>query len=93
MGVRKIFIVLVTIVVCVILGAFVLNVIMPNTVTAMVNAVEDTIKSATGMSFDLNGDGAAGTGASTTATAGTYGGSAHDNDNSAQNGAGVQGYQ
>ena len=57
MGVRKIFIVLITVVVCVILGAFVLNVLMPNMVATLINAVEGTIYSATGMSFDFNGDG------------------------------------
>lgn len=60
MGVRKIFIVLVTIVACVILGAFVLNVLMPNVVTTVINATEDMIFNATGMSFDFNGDGRSG---------------------------------
>lgn len=60
MGVRKIFIVLVTIVACVILGAFVLNTLMPNTVKSISNATEDMIFKATGMGLDLNGDNTAG---------------------------------
>ena len=56
MGVRKIFIVLVTIVICVIIGAFAINTLMPNTVKAVVNATEDMIYNATGLVFDLNGD-------------------------------------
>lgn len=60
MGVRKIFIVLITIVACVILGAFVLNTLMPNVVTQMINAVEGMIFNATSLSFDFNGDGVVG---------------------------------
>lgn len=61
MSVGKIFKVLIIIVACVIIGALVLNVILPNTATALVNAVEGSIFNATGMSFDLNGDGVNGT--------------------------------
>lgn len=64
MGVRKIFIILITIVACVVLGAFVLNILMPNTTTALVNSVESMIFNATGMTFDFNGDGTAGDGRS-----------------------------
>jgi len=88
MSVKKIFIILVTIVVCIILGAFVLNVIMPNTVAAVVNAVEDSIYSATGLSLDVNGDGRGGGKLGT-----TYGGNVTDDDNSATGGAGVTGYK
>lgn len=57
MDVKKIFIMLITIVACVILGAFVLNVLMPNVVTTVINAVEQQIWRATGLSFDFNNDG------------------------------------
>ena len=60
MGVRKIFTILVTIVICVILGAFAINTLMPNAVKSVVNATEDMIFNATGLSFDLNGDSEAG---------------------------------
>lgn len=90
MSVRKIFIVLITIVICVILGAFVLNVLMPNAVTGIVNAVESTLFNATGMSIDFNGDGVA----SNTGTKGLQNPNAvQDNDGGvAQGGAGVAGY-
>lgn len=88
MSVRKIFIVLITIVICVILGAFVLNVIMPNTVSAIVNAVEDTIYSSTGFALDLNGDGRGGQSRNLSST---YGGNNSD-ENYAETGAGVEGY-
>lgn len=68
MNVKKIFIILITIVACVILGAFVLNTLMPNTVTTMINSTEDMIFKATSMKFDLNGDGTAGSGGDKTYT-------------------------
>lgn len=60
MSVKKIFIILVTIVLCVVLGAFALNVLMPNVTTSIVNTVEDMVYNATGIAFDWNGDGAKG---------------------------------
>ena len=69
MGVRKIFIVLVTIVACVILGAFVLNTLMPNVVVTVIDATEDMIYKATGLSFDFNSNEEGG---STGATDGNY---------------------
>lgn len=60
MGVSKIFKILVTIVLCVVLGAFILNKVMPNTVASMFNAVDGMIYNATGISMDLNGDGRGG---------------------------------
>ena len=57
MSVKKIFIVLITIVACVMVGAFVLNVLMPSAFKIGVNAVEDQIFRATGMKFDINSDG------------------------------------
>lgn len=62
MDVKKIFIMLITIVACVILGAFVLNTLMPNVVTTVINAVEAQIWRATGLSFDFNADGQIGSG-------------------------------
>lgn len=63
-GVGKIFTVLVIIVACVILGAFILNVILPNGTTTLVDATEDMIFRATGLSFDFNNNGKAGSGGS-----------------------------
>lgn len=57
MNVKKIFIVLITIVACVIVGAFLLNVLLPNVTTTLINSTEDMIYRATGMSFDFNADG------------------------------------
>lgn len=56
-NVKKIFLVLITIVACVLIGAFLLNVLLPNTTTTTVDAVEDMIYKATGLSFDLNKNG------------------------------------
>lgn len=93
MGVRKIFIVLITVVVCVILGAFVLNIIMPNAVSAMVNSLEATLYQATGMKIDLNGDASTTNYSGAAATTNTFGGAVNGSSNSAQTGAGVQGYK
>lgn len=60
MKVSKIFVVLITVVVCVIIGAFVINILMPNTVTSVVDTVENQIQHATGISLDLNGNGVKG---------------------------------
>lgn len=60
MKVSKIFVILITVVVCVIVGAFVINILMPNTVTSVVDTVENQIQHATGISLDLNGNGTAG---------------------------------
>ena len=54
MSVKKIFISLITIVACVLLGALVLNTLMPNVVTTLIDASEDMVFKATGMSFDFN---------------------------------------
>ena len=60
MNVKKIFITLITVVACVILGAFVLNTLMPNVTTTLINAVEDQIFKATSLEFDFNNDGTIG---------------------------------
>ena len=57
MSVAKIFKVLIIVVACVIIGALVLNVLLPNTTKSLVNAVENQVFNATGLSFDFNGDG------------------------------------
>ena len=88
MGVRKIFTVLVTIVICVIIGAFAINTLMPNTVRTVINATEDMIFNATGMAFDFNNDGDVGA-QSTNAT--TYQGS-QTGSQSIQGGSTVQGW-
>lgn len=60
MSVSKIFKILITIVACVIIGAFVLNVLLPNTTQSIVGTLEGQIYNSTGLSFDLNGDNKAG---------------------------------
>lgn len=60
MNVKKIFITLITVVACVLLGAFALNIMMPNVVATVINASEDMIFKGTGLSFDFNNDGNAG---------------------------------
>ena len=97
MSVGKIFKILIIIVACVIVGALVLNVLLPNTTTSLVNAVEGQIYNATGMSFDLNGDGTAGKGgASSMKNGGTVSGADGSiNNNADQNqnqSGGVQGF-
>lgn len=57
MNVKKIFIVLITIVALVVIGSLILNVILPNTATALVDTVEDQIFNATKINLDLNGNG------------------------------------
>lgn len=57
MNVKKIFITLITIVVCVVLGALVLKTLLPNVTNQLIGSVETAIHAATGMDFDINGDG------------------------------------
>lgn len=54
MSVSKIFMTLIIVVACVIIGALVLNTLLPNATTALVDSVENAIAGATGMSFDFN---------------------------------------
>lgn len=56
MSVKKIFMTLITVVVCVVIGALILNVLLPNVTNSLITAVEDMVFNATGMSFDFNGD-------------------------------------
>lgn len=90
MKVSKIFVILITVVVCVIVGAFVINILMPNTVTSVVDTVENQIQHATGISLDLNGNGTAG---ATGNTIGTMKSSSTDKSNSANSSKTVDGFQ
>ena len=56
MNVKKIFITLIVVVACVIIGALVLNVLLQNASRSVVNAVEAQLFKATGLEFDFNGD-------------------------------------
>lgn len=66
MNVKKIFTVLITIVVCVVIGALVLNILMPNATRSLINTTEKMIHNATGLEFDFNGDGVTGKTGTTT---------------------------
>lgn len=68
MSVSSIFKTLIIIVACVLIGAMILNVFLPNAVTSLSNAVEGSIYNATGMVFDFNGDGNGGDVNANTAT-------------------------
>lgn len=87
MNVKKIFITLVTIVACVILGALVLNVLLPNVTTTLINATEDMLYKATGMAFDFNADKNVGSAGAT-----TYSGNQTDNGANGTGGANVEGF-
>lgn len=60
MSVSSIFKTLIIVVVCIIIGAAVINIFAPNLVAQLSNAIENSIYKATGMTFDFNGDGTAG---------------------------------
>lgn len=60
MNVQKIFKTLVILVCCIVVGAMILNIFLPNVITQLSNVVEDAIFKGTGMSFDFNGDGRGG---------------------------------
>jgi hypothetical protein len=57
MSVKKIFLTLVVIVMCIILGAFLINVLLPNVTAQVIDSAEDSIYKETGMAFDFNSDG------------------------------------
>lgn len=86
MNVKKIFITLITVVACVILGAFVLNTLMPNVTTTLINAVEDQIFKATSLEFDFNNDGTIGSNNN------TYGGVNEDKTVTGETGDNVIGF-
>ncbi|MEM4385685.1 MAG: hypothetical protein QXD03_03965 [Candidatus Anstonellales archaeon] len=85
-NVKKVFSVLITAVVCVILGAFVLNILLPNTTTTLINATESMVFKATGLGFDFNNDGF--NGSSNTKT---FNGSINGKDDELK--GGVQGFK
>lgn len=60
MDVKKIFFTLITVVGCVVIGALILNKVLPNAAAAISNSIEDMLFNATGLSMDFNGDGHAG---------------------------------
>ena len=94
MSVSKIFKILIVIVACVIIGALVLNVFLPNVVTSLSNAVENSIFSATGMSFDFNGDGTAGSALTSSTPIDNAGAQSGDaNGNQANIAGNVDGFQ
>ena len=55
-SVKKIFTVLIVMVACVVVGALVLNVLLPNVSSSLVDALETMVFNATGMSFNWNGN-------------------------------------
>lgn len=86
MSVKKIFITLITIVACVVIGAFILNTLMPNVTTTLIDSAEDMIFKATSMSFDFNNNGNAGD------TGGTYKGENTDDTVTGTVGNNVEGF-
>lgn len=61
MEVQKVFKILITVVVCVMLGAMIINVLVPNVVANVIDATEGMIYKSTGIAFDFNGNGTTGT--------------------------------
>lgn len=86
MNVKKIFMTLIVVVACVMIGALVLNVLLPNAATTLVDSVEGMIFNATGMSFDFNGNGSGGS----ANKSGTYSGNEKDDTGTNDKTAGDQ---
>ncbi len=87
MNVKKVFMTLIIVVACVIVGALLLNVLLPNATKSIVNAVESQLYRATGLEFDFNGDGVKGS--NTTAFSDAQNnGAKSTNSNKTQNGGG-----
>lgn len=80
MKVQGIFKTLVILVCCIVLGAMVLNIFLPNVVTQLSNVVEDSIFKGTGMSFDFNGDGRGGGANASNSYTDTTNGGAYDDE-------------
>ena len=55
-SVKKIFTVLIVMVACVVVGALVLNVLLPNVSSTLIDALEQMVFNATGMKFNWNGN-------------------------------------
>lgn len=87
MSVKKIFMTLIIVVACVMIGAFILNVLMPNVAAQLVNSVEDQLYKSTGLSFDFNND--ANKGSNDTSYSGTI---ADDGSTTGTNGNNVEGF-
>ena len=81
-AVTKIFILLIAVVICVVVGAFLINIIMPNALQTMSNAVEGGVYSATGVNIDINGDGTNGQSNRNVYTDGTVNGDISNGQNS-----------
>lgn len=88
MSVQKIFITLIIIVACVAIGALVLNVLLPNTAVALVDATEDMIYKATKISFNFNGNNHSGGNNANN----TYQNEVGDNQAGTTTGTGVEGF-
>ena len=87
---KKVFITLITIVCLIVVGATIINIFLPNTVTQLSSVVEDSIYKGTGMKFDFNGDGQTGdANANNTYDDTTQGGSYQDE----LSGVDVEGFQ
>lgn len=56
MSISKIFMTLIVVVACVVLGAMLLNKVLPNVTAQVSNAIEGMLYRATGISMDFNGD-------------------------------------
>lgn len=80
MKVQGIFKTLVILVCCIVLGAMLLNIFLPNVVTQLSNVVEDSIFKGTGMSFDFNGDGRGGGANASNSYTDTTNGGAYDDE-------------
>lgn len=79
-SVKKIFTVLIVMVACVMIGALVLNVLLPNVADTAVDAMEGMVYNATGMTFDWNGNGNAGDKAGVDFQQHAVGGNAQDQE-------------
>lgn len=88
MSVQKIFVTLIIIVACVAIGALVLNVLLPNVATTLVDAVENMIYQATHLEFDFNNNGKVGTAGTQFIGGQDDGGSTNDTTD----GVGVEGF-
>ena len=58
--IKKVGAALITIVVVMLIGFFILNILVPNAVVTACSAFEDSMFKATGISIDINGDGRGG---------------------------------
>ena len=78
MSIQKVFAVLITVVACLFVGAFVLNTLLPNAVAQSVNGIEGAIYNGTGFNVNINGDDVQGKDASNDAAADANGGVSDD---------------